>query len=90
MLNGGMRCMSAMNNGNILVGTENGLFEINTHTDEVRKLITKQIHTQSIQSYKCIYIDKMSRIWLGTDGAGIEVFDKNYQLLNSFNTTQAH
>lgn len=89
LLSGGMRCMTLLRNGNILVGSENGLFEINTTTDEIKLVMTKLDNTQSIQSYKCIYIDKNDCIWLGTDGAGLEVISKDYKLLNSFNTSNS-
>lgn len=88
-LRGGMRCMTVLKNGNLLIGSEEGLYEIDVQTDQIRPVLKKGRDNQSILSFKTIYIDQKNRVWLGTDGAGIEVYDKDYQFLNTFNSGNA-
>ncbi len=84
----GIRTLFLKKDKSILIGTEKGLFTLNTLNDKLLKLFptTNDEKLKSYESIKSIYEDKQGRIWLGTFGGGIAVLDKKYQLIRSLNT----
>ncbi len=89
MLSSGMRCLSLLKNGNILLGTENGLFEIDVMSSKFNLVFPRRPEDETIKSFKCIYVDPQDRIWLGTDGMGILILDKKYTKLNNLNSANS-
>lgn len=88
-LSTGMRCMNLLRNGNILLGTEDGLFEVNTVSNAVTQVYPKDNNPNAIRSFKSIFLDYKDRVWLCTDGSGLLVLDQHYNMLNSFNSTNS-
>lgn len=83
--NNGMRCMTLLKNGTILLGTEKGLFQILPSNNSIQKvfpLATKEA-TSSFSSIKCIWQDESNRYWLGTDGGGIVILDQHFRFLKN-------
>jgi len=89
LLSSGMRCMVLLSNKHILIGSEEGLFELNPRNNQLKMVFPKSKKDQAIKSFKTIYIDQKNRIWLGTDGMGIAVLSQDYQLLKNFNSTNS-
>lgn len=88
-LSTGMRCMNLLKNGHILLGTEDGLFEVNPTTNSVVLVYPRDNNPNSIKSFKSIFLDYKDRIWLCTDGSGLLVLDQHYNFLNNFNSTNS-
>jgi ligand-binding sensor domain-containing protein len=89
ILSSGLRCMKQLQNGNILIGTEDGLFELSKSSDAIRKVFPQTKEDAALKTFKTIHIDHKQRIWLGGDGLGIMVLSKEYTLLNHFNSANA-
>jgi ligand-binding sensor domain-containing protein len=87
--NTGIRCLAKLSTGNIIIGTENGLFEWNTNTEKIQKVFPLKKGEDGFNSFKSIYIDTKQRLWLTMDGSGIVVLSKEYTWLRNFNTQNA-
>lgn len=69
--------------GIMLVGTNNGLFEVDMNSLEVK---TK--HTfKFLNDVRAIQTDAKGRFWIGFYGGGLEIYNATFQLLKRFNTT---
>lgn len=66
-------------NQTIWVGTNNGLFKIAKNQPEVSHYLAasenNQANRQANNFITCLYEDKNGRLWLGTKGGGITVFN---------------
>lgn len=66
-----VKCMENDNNGNLWIGTDEGLFLFNTTTYSISK---------NYFSNKCIVTnilrDKKKQLWIATDGYGLYILDK--------------
>ncbi|MEN9909984.1 MAG: hypothetical protein RLZZ540_3143, partial [Bacteroidota bacterium] len=66
-----VKCMDSDSNGNLWIGTDEGLFLFNTSTFSISK---------NYFSNKCIVTnilrDKKNQLWLATDGCGLYTLDK--------------
>ncbi|WP_235972943.1 hybrid sensor histidine kinase/response regulator transcription factor [Flavobacterium undicola] len=66
-----VKCMDSDSNGNLWIGTDEGLFLFNTSTFAISK---------NYFSNKCIVTnilrDKKNQLWLATDGCGLYTLDK--------------
>jgi signal transduction histidine kinase/DNA-binding response OmpR family regulator/ligand-binding sensor domain-containing protein len=56
-----------LNSGNILVGSESGLFEFNNKTNELKPYLTEILDNISDVDILSIWEEENGRIWLGTD-----------------------
>ena len=85
--NNGIRTIFLSSQDELLAGTTNGLLKLNRRAD-IFERVYPQMNTElkNLHSIKHIYEDKSRRFWLGTDGAGIAVIDKDYNLLKNFTT----
>lgn len=87
----GIRTMLLLDKNTILLGTENGLYSLNLSTQKISLLyngISKKIDNSKV-SIKYIHVDNKNRIWLGTDGNGIIILNKNYTLLKNFHANNS-
>ncbi len=66
-------------NDKMWIGTDNGLYSYHNNTIDNEKLIIDHLEDRTIYS---ILRDKQEKLWIGTFGRGIYVFDKNNNLLN--------
>ena len=71
-------------NNVMLVGTSNGLYEVDMTTLEA-----KAKHTfKFLNDVRAIQKDTKGRIWIGFFGGGLEIYDANYRLLKRFITSE--
>ncbi len=56
-----------LNSGNLLIGTDQGLFMVNSTFSSVRHLLVTEFKEADINSVRTIYRDSENRFWLGTD-----------------------
>ena len=87
----GVCTIKQLNNRILLLGTTKGLFSFDIITNKCTLLfngIFKKKDDYEV-SIKYIHIDKKNRLWLGTDGNGIIVLDKNYQFIKNFNANNS-
>jgi ligand-binding sensor domain-containing protein len=87
----GISTIKQLNSRTLLLGTTKGLYSFDIITNECRLLFNGIFKKQDDYeiSIKYIYIDKKSRLWLGTDGNGIIVLDKNYRHIKNFNANNS-
>ncbi len=84
----GIRCLQKLGSHQIMVGTEKGLY-IFSEDKKTLDLVfpnTLDVSHASLAGIKSIHFDKFKRTWLGTDGGGIVVLDRNFQILKKLNT----
>ena len=66
--------------GAIWAGTENGLFKVTSDLSKTSRLKIKlfSVENRKIESDKIlsIYKDKTGRLWVGTDGGGLALYDR--------------
>ncbi|MBN2519044.1 MAG: response regulator [Bacteroidales bacterium] len=64
-------------NNSLYIGTEGGLFIDNIKTNELKHLFHNPQNPNSLTSNSvwCIYFDENNKIWLGTWGGGINIYD---------------
>lgn len=74
----------AVDNGDLWLGTEDGLIILNTHTHSTRVISPKlrEMFGLSDKSVRSIMIDKNGIYWLGTFQGGVNKFDRNLPLFN--------
>ncbi len=83
----GMRCLQKSTENVLLVGTTNGVLRYNEAADIFEKMYPNTAKNKSnTHSIKCIYQDTKDRYWLGTDGGGVVVLNKNFEMLRNFTT----
>ncbi|MEZ5045548.1 MAG: histidine kinase [Chitinophagaceae bacterium] len=83
--NNGLRCLYKTQD-DLLIGTEKGLYILHTKTNQIKPCFPISKNHSSYKSIKSIYEDYKGRLWLGTDGAGIVILNKKYELIKSFST----
>ena len=73
-------------NKDIIITTQKGgLYKYNLNSTEISKVFPKKNDNQRYSS-KSILFDKNGYIWYATDGKGLFVLDKNYNILAQANT----
>lgn len=83
----GIRVISTNTQGELLVGTTDGLLKLNRRADIFERVYpARGSELNNLHSLKCIYEDYQGRYWLGTDGSGIAVLDSEYKLIKTFST----
>jgi signal transduction histidine kinase/DNA-binding response OmpR family regulator/streptogramin lyase len=70
--------------GIMLVGTNNGLYEVDMNTLEVKALHKFKF----LNDVRAIQMDTKGRYWIGFFGGGLEIYNASFQLLKRFNTSQ--
>jgi ligand-binding sensor domain-containing protein len=85
--NNGLRCLYQTREGIILIGTEKGIYQIDEQF-KITRLFPQEnsLRTGTLKSIKCFHQDYKGRIWTGTDGGGIAVYTKDFQLLRTLST----
>ena len=76
-----VHCFYEDKNGSIWVGTESGLYIYENGKLEVAGFIQSQLPDTKIHG---ILRDKEDKLWIGTFGKGISVFDPNNKLIYNF------
>ena len=71
-------------NNTMLVGTSNGLYEVDMTTLELKA----KHNFKFLNDVRAIQKDAKGRIWIGFFGGGLEIYDANYRLLKRFNTSE--
>ena len=69
--------------GNIWIGTEMGVYLYNGKAAHLQSKMTQKDRNNVIFALKQ---DKLDRIWMGTFGSGIFIFDKDLNLCDTINT----
>jgi ligand-binding sensor domain-containing protein len=84
----GIRCLYADRDGQILAGTESGLFRINPVDMKVRRVFPSGNEAIDAEiSVKCLYREAGGLLWVGTNGAGALQLDKDWQVVGRLNTS---
>lgn len=73
------KCMLADPYGNLWIGNENGLFKYNI-ISKVSQVYDDKNSGLSNNHIHCLNLDPTNRIWIGTDGGGITIFDQKNNL----------
>lgn len=58
------------------------ILDINTGLFEQHISDDRNVHSLTARSIRCIYIDKQGICWLGTNGGGVDKYDKNLNLFS--------
>lgn len=61
--------------GNVAVGTVNGLFVITPNTGEIEEFNYSPAGAQDVSRYVCALYLQGDKLWIGTDGGGVYVAD---------------
>ncbi|RZJ87020.1 MAG: hypothetical protein EOO20_17030, partial [Chryseobacterium sp.] len=79
-----VQSIAVARNGQLWLGTENGLniFDITTGKVKVYKPDPRNSYSLRGTSVKCVYIDKQGIYWLGLYREGVNKFDTNLNLFN--------
>ncbi len=80
-LPGDVRTIFIGSDGRILIGTENGIYECVDGTVTESAVINGQLEDKIVQA---ISIDRRGRLWVGTFGKGVYVFDTKGHKIASF------
>ena len=76
-----VHCFYEDKNGSVCVGTESGLYIYENGKLEVAGFIQSQLPDTKIHG---ILRDKEDKLWIGTFGKGVSVFDPNNKLIYNF------
>lgn len=70
--------------GKILIGTERGVYSYKDGKVDTEKFINDQLSDKSIY---CILRDRQGKLWIGTFGKGLFIFDQNNKLIKNLGTS---
>lgn len=85
--NNGLRCLYDLDARFLLIGSEKGLYQMDKSNFNLTKVFPLTVEqSNSFNSIKCITRDKYGNIWLGTDGSGIVVLSKSFNLIKNFHS----
>lgn len=81
-------CLYEDSENHIWLGTENGLNELNKKTGIIQKYFNSGSNRNSLSSNRISFIiqDKNKIYWIGTNGGGLNKFDKKKNEFKSFTT----
>lgn len=82
----GVRCIYNFKAGELILGTEKGLFLFDIKNEKLQKIFPLNENEGSFKSIKSIYTDYKHRYWIATDGGGIVILDNHFKVLRNFNT----
>lgn len=73
--------------GNIWLGTEQGLYLLNVHTGAFKRYTHKNNDNSSLSNniVTCILLDSKKNLWIGTAGGGINLFNRKRGTFSLFN-----
>ncbi len=63
------------NDGRVWIGTEGGLDLYNPHSNTIKKIQLDKKYKISHKTIRRIFRDKSGKLWLATDGGGINIYD---------------
>lgn len=66
----------------VWIGTSNGIYKVRLHDKGIADHYTVENNL-----VRCISKDNLNRLWIGTFGGGLEVFDEHFQCVKLFNVT---
>lgn len=78
-----VRCFTEHNN-KLMIGTESGLFSFSNNSFNEENEINSQLSDNKIHG---IIYDNAGKLWLGTYGKGIVIFNKDNKLIYNLNTS---
>lgn len=80
-----IQTINQLSSGRIIIATRlGGLYEWQDEIQDFKKIYPRS--QQEIISPKSIHEDKEGNIWIGTDGKGVTILDKNYDLKEKITT----
>ena len=82
-----IRVVDADNNGNILLGTFDGLFLFEKDRNQVNKILQANPNPgiSSDDRIVALHLDQTNRLWVGTDGSGVYYLNRSSMLLERYN-----
>ena len=66
----------------VWIGASNGIYKVRLHDKGIADHYTVENNL-----VRCISKDNLNRLWIGTFGGGLEVFDEHFQCVKLFNVT---
>lgn len=66
----------------VWIGTSNGIYKVRLHDKGIADHYTVENNL-----VRCISKDNLNRLWIGTFGGGLGVFDEHFQCVKLFNVT---
>jgi len=66
---------SERTDGHVWLGTDDGLDLFDPIKNKISKILPNKHHLLSHNTIRRIFIDHSNRLWLGTDGGGINIYD---------------
>lgn len=74
----------AIDKEKLWIATDAGINILNIKTGEIQKYTSddRNVHSLTARSGRCIYIDKQGVCWFGTNGGGVNKYDKNLNLFS--------
>ncbi len=83
-----MRSLYMTNKGTLLAGTTKGVLRYNRQGDRFEKIYPKKkLADKNATSIKSIFEDNLGQLWLGSDGSGITILDKQFNIKKRITTT---
>lgn len=74
----------AIDKEKLWLATNTGINILNIKTGEIQKYSSddRNVHSLTARSGRCIYVDKQGVCWFGTNGGGVNKYDKNLNLFS--------
>jgi signal transduction histidine kinase/ligand-binding sensor domain-containing protein/DNA-binding response OmpR family regulator len=74
----------AIDKEKLWVATDAGINILNIKTGEIQKYTSddRNVHSLTARSGRCLYVDKQGICWFGTNGGGLNKYDKNLNLFS--------
>lgn len=75
-----IECVLVRGNDDVLVAThDNGIFQLNKEKDAFEPLKCRNCKNGEVQKVVELYEDEENRLWIGTDGQGLGLYDENLE-----------
>lgn len=68
------KCLQSDGKGNLWIGRETGLYQMDTKTRKVRKF-EESAGGLSSSTVTSLWLDNKGQLWIGTDGGGVNILD---------------
>ncbi len=69
------RCMESDDQGNVWIGTNNGLYKYNIVTKSIVQVYNEASGKLTSDFVASLYFDKNKNLWIGTEGGGINILN---------------